>query len=408
MNIFRIKNDEVINFNIEAVCRIDDYQSTYLFAMRDYVNRSAARFLAVLTILKKDGSPNSGKLLEIFNNLETTTSLFLEYRELDALAISIVRAYTILKDPDQTEKYLKEMLLAVSSFFVFLVTEELKYLVNPGEIVDFPLLEKSIQTRRLIQYDELLDIARFTQAESTIYTREYDLLIHKRNQLGIRRFLSTRQPSEAENEYSIFKFGNLPEANSVAFVDYCLMLVSNLDPNLRGLMNELYRILTVCPRSPEMRQAGSVSSLPGWVWQDVDPNAHYEDEFPHLITQLVHEFFHTKLNILEKYVPIWNTDGRTPLLFSPWKDRKRPIRQVIHALMTFSAGGVALKQILEAPRIATSKIEEWAIDYWRKNLSYAQETEKELINSGALTKDGELLVKSIVSNFDSNVGKLIR
>lgn len=233
------------------------------------------------------------------------------------------------------------------------------------------------------------------------------MLTHKRNQFGTRRFLSTRQPSEAENEYSIFAFGDLPEADSVAFVDYCLMLVSNLDPKLRALMSDLYKTLTVCPRSPEMRQAGSVSSLPGWVWQDVDPDAHYEEEFPHLITQLVHEFFHTKLNIVEKYIAIWNTDGRVPLLFSPWKDRNRPIRQVIHALMTFSAGGVALKQTLDVPRVATSKIEEWAVDYWRENLSYAKDTEKVLMDSGALTKEGELLVKSIVSNFNSSVSELI-
>ncbi|WP_420642435.1 aKG-HExxH-type peptide beta-hydroxylase [Candidatus Leptofilum sp.] len=402
------KNDEVIKFNVEAVCRIDDYQDAYLIAMKDYVHRSASRFLAVLTILKQSGYRDSDNLLEVFDNLEATTSLFLEYRELDALAISLVRAYSILKDSNQIQKCLNEILLAISSFSEFLVSENLETVINPGEIVSFPLLEKSIQARQPLQFGELLNIARFTQAEGTIRTQEYILLAHKRNQLGTRRFLGTRQPSEAENEYSIFEFGDLPETDSVAFVDYCLMLVSNLDLKLRTLMSELYKTLTICPRTPQMRQAGSVSSLPGWVWQDVDPNAHYEEEFPHLITQLVHEFFHTKLNIVEKYAKIWNTDGRTPLLFSPWKDRNRPIRQVIHALMTFSAGGVALKQTLDIPRVSSSRVEGWAVDYWRENLSFAKDTEKVLINSGALTKEGELLVKSIVHNFNLNVSELIR
>lgn len=408
MSSFKIETEKNIKFDVETVCRIDDYQETYFVALQDYVHRSAARFHAVLTILKKSGFQNADKLLKVFDSLEATTSLFLEYRELDALAISLVRAYTISKDTHQTEKCLMEMLLAVSSFFEVSFPEVLKTCVKSGELVNFPLLEKSIQTRRPLQYSELLEIARFTQAESTVSTQEYVLLMHKRNQFGTRRFLSTYQPSEAENEYSIFEIGDLPETGSVAFVDYCLMLISNLDPKLRALMSDLYRVLTVCPRSAEMRQAGSVSSLPGWVWQDVDPKAHHEDELPHLMTQLVHEFFHTKLNIVEKYEPIWNTDGRMPLLFSPWKNRDRPIRQVIHALMTFSAGGVALKQILEVTRVATPKIEEWAIDYWSENLSYAKNTEKALINSGALTEKGEILVKSTVANFDSTVSELIR
>ena len=225
---------------------------------------------------------------------------------------------------------------------------------------------------------------------------------------GIRISTAITQPAVAGNEFNFIEKNYLHDVSAVSTrhdeIRLCLDLLSFLDMGLGVSMSRLMKVYTVLPRySLTTRRAGSVSHLPGWAWQDFDPEADRMEEKCHLCVQMVHEFFHTKVNLVEKNVRLYITDGNSPQVFSPWKNRDRPLRQVIHALITFSAGAAVWAKLVSSPWFSSEKLYSEAESYWVETLSFADVAYQGLIKSETLTDAGKLLVSACVDNLQLTI-----
>jgi len=230
-------------------------------------------------------------------------------------------------------------------------------------------------------------------------------LPNKFTRSGIRLSTAMTQPSAAGDEFHLIEKAQIDYYNqALNTICFCLDLLPLLNLELGISMSNLMKLYTVIPsRDPNKRQAGSVSSLLGWAWQDFDPNVDILEEQCHLCVQLVHEFFHTKLNLVEKNIPLYTTDGNSPEIFSPWKNRNRPLRQVIHALMTFSAGAAVWNKLITSLSFSSPKIYSQAEDYWSETIEFANLAYQGLFNSEVLTDAGKTLVSACVEQLNLTV-----
>ena len=240
-------------------------------------------------------------------------------------------------------------------------------------------------------------LTSFSSASNDLIASKWKSDLHSISQIRISP--SSIQPLSAGNEFALIEKNQLPLPESVKIAQTVLGGLATLDCALTTSMSQIMKLITIVPRkSSIVRKAGSVSSLPGWAWQDVEPRNDWLEEYCHLSVQLTHEFFHTKVNLLEKTVALYTTDGNFPEIFSPWKNRNRPLRQVIHALMTFSAGAAIWMKLLNSPYLDTESVCIQAENYFERNLKFAEIAHQNLIETGVLTSAGLILVDSCVEH----------
>ena len=394
--------------DLELTCKLDDTQLFYQNALIKYVEESATRHIAMLYILSNQGYELASALLKQNDDVDILSGLFLQYRELEAKSRSLFQTYV----SDDTGR-IKDFLINFYTLFsplsggLILGLDPLKNVkVTAGSLLCFPTLARAAA---VTQDSDLGEITK--QAIEVLIDDKSDRITWLPDSFtrsGIRISTAITQPAVAGNEFNFIEKNYLHDVSAVSTrhdeIRLCLDMLSFLDMGLGISMSRLMKVYTVLPRySPTTRRAGSVSHLPGWAWQDFDPEADRMEERCHLCVQMVHEFFHTKVNLVEKNVRLYTTDGNSPQVFSPWKNRDRPLRQVIHALMTFSAGAAVWAKLVSSPWFSSAKLYSEAESYWVETLGFADIAYQGLIKSETLTDAGKLLVGACVDNLQLTI-----
>lgn len=398
-----MQNDESKVVDIEQVCKINDAQLFYREALHKTVEESAARYIAMLHILSHQKYKLASSLLEQSEDINLTAALFLRCRELEAKSRCLFKSYAD-DDFNGINVHLRDLyaLFSPLSGGFSLGSEPLRdQHIGAGSLIHFPTIAG---TAVVYSDSDLGDIT-----ESVI-----DLLVGGNSKcvrwlpsdftnLGIRISVATTQPVSAGTEFHFSEQGTLPGDDALAAVRSCLDMLPLIDVSLSTAMEGVMKVFTVVPRySLSMRRAGSVSLLPGWAWQDYDSKADPVQEKCHLCVQMVHEFFHTKVNLIERNISLYITDGNTPEVFSPWKQRKRPLRQVVHALLTFSAGASVWAKLVSSPLSLSEDVHLQAERYWNETLSFANLAYQGLIETEALTNAGLRLVSTCIDHLQSS------
>ncbi|MEG4571662.1 HEXXH motif-containing putative peptide modification protein [Microcoleus sp. N3A4] len=357
----------------------------------------------MLHILSDRGYELAAALLKQSDDVDILSGLFLQYRELEAKARSLFQAY-VSGDTDRIQELLINFytLFSPLSGGLTLGLDPLRNVkVTAGSILCFPTLAKAGAVTRDSDLGEITE-----QAIEVLIDDKCDRITWWSDSFtrsGIRISTAITQPAAAGNEFNFIEKDYVHDISAVTTrhdeIRLCLDMLPFLDIGLGVSMSRLMKVYTVLPRySPTTRKAGSVSHLPGWAWQDFDPEADRMEERCHLCVQMVHEFFHTKVNLVEKNVRLYTTDGNSPEVFSPWKNRARPLRQVIHALLTFSAGAAVWAKLVSSPWFSSEKLYSEAESYWVETLSFTDIAYQGLIKSESLTDAGKVLVSSCVDN----------
>jgi hypothetical protein len=394
--------------DLELTCKLDDTQLFYQNALIKYVEESATRHIAMLYILSNQGYELASALLKQNDDVDILSGLFLQYRELEAKSRSLFQSY-VSDDTGRIKDFLINFytLFSTLSGGLILGLDPLKNVkVTAGSLLCFPTLARSAA---VTQDSDLGEITK--QAIEMLIDDKSDRITWLPDSFtrsGIRISTAITQPAVAGNEFNFIEKNYLHDVSAVSTrhdeIRLCLDLLSFLDMGLGVSMSRLMKVYTVLPRySLTTRRAGSVSHLPGWAWQDFDPEADRMEEKCHLCVQMVHEFFHTKVNLVEKNVRLYITDGNSPQVFSPWKNRDRPLRQVIHALITFSAGAAVWAKLVSSPWFSSEKLYSEAESYWVETLSFADVAYQGLIKSETLTDAGKLLVSACVDNLQLTI-----
>jgi hypothetical protein len=394
--------------DLELTCKLDDTQLFYQNALMKYVEESATRHIAMLYILSNQGYDLASALLKQSEDVDILSGLFLQYRELEAKYRSLFQSYVSGETASINECLIDfYALFSPLSGGLSLGLDPLKNVkVAAGSLLCFPTLARA---GAVMQDSDLGEITK--QAIDVLIDRKSDRITWLPDSFtrsGIRISTAITQPAAAGNEFNFIEKDYVHDVSAVSTrhdeIRLCLDMLSFLDMGLGVSMSRLMKVYTVLPRySPTTRKAGSVSHLPGWAWQDFDPEADRMEERCHLCVQMVHEFFHTKVNLIEKNVRLYTTDGNSPQVFSPWKNRDRPLRQVIHALMTFSAGAAVWAKLVSSPWFSSGKLYSEAESYWVETLGFADIAYQGLIKSEALTDAGKILVSACVDNLHSVV-----
>ena len=87
--------------------------------------------------------------------------------------------------------------------------------------------------------------------------------------------------------------------------------------------------------SPEVDCSYSRPDLPFSVFVSV-PDCGAQARIERLTEALVHEAMHLQLSLIERLVPLISSNRTNAVAFSPWRDRARPVRGVLHALYVFA------------------------------------------------------------------------
>jgi hypothetical protein len=394
--------------DLELTCKLDDTQLFYQNALMKYVEESATRHIAMLYILSNQGYDLASALLKQSEDVDILSGLFLQYRELEAKYRSLFQAYVSGETASINDCLIDfYALFSPLSGGLSLGLDPLKNVkVAAGSLLCFPTLARA---GAVMQDSDLGEITK--QAIDVLIDRKSDRITWLPDSFtrsGIRISTAITQPAAAGNEFNFIEKDYVHDVSAVSTrhdeIRLCLDMLPFLDMGLGVSMSRLMKVYTVLPRySPTTRKAGSVSHLPGWAWQDFDPEADRMEERCHLCVQMVHEFFHTKVNLIEKNVRLYTTDGNSPQVFSPWKNRDRPLRQVIHALMTFSAGAAVWAKLVSSPWFSSGKLYSEAESYWVETLSFADVAYQGLIKSEALTDAGKILVSACVDNLQLTI-----
>lgn len=392
--------------DLELTCKLDDTQLFYQNALIKYVEESATRHIAMLHILSNQGYELAVALLKQTDDVDVLSGLFLQYRELEANSRSLFQAY-VSGDIGKIQEFLINFYTLFSPLGggLSLGLEPLKNVkVTAGSLLCFPTLARA---GAVMQDSDLGEITK--QAIDVLIDRKSDRITWLPDSFtrsGIRISTAITQPAAAGNEFNFIEKDYVHDVSAVTTrhdeIRLCLDMLGFLGIGLGVSMSRVMKVYTVLPRySPTTRKAGSVSQLPGWAWQDFDPEADRMEERCHLCVQMVHEFFHTKVNLIEKNVRLYTTDGNSPEVFSPWKNRARPLRQVIHALLTFSAGAAVWAKLVSSPWFSSEKLYSEAESYWVETLGFADIAYQGLIKSEALTDAGKVLVSAGVDRLYS-------
>lgn len=408
MSICPKQETKIGTVDLELTCKLDDTQLFYQNALIEYADQSATRHLAMLHILTNQGYELAAALLKQSEDVNILSGLFLQYRELEAKSGSLFQAY-VNSETDSINDCLIDFyaLFSPLSGGFSLGLEPLKKVkVTVGSLVCFPTLAGVAAVKRDSDLGEITE-----QMINLLFDDRSDCITWLPDSFtrsGIRISTAITQPAAAGNEFNFIEKNYVDSITVVNTrhneIRLCLDILPFLDMGLGVSMSRAMKVYTVLPRySPTTRKAGSVSSLPGWAWQDFDSEIDRLEERCHLCVQMVHEFFHTKVNLVEKNVRLYTTDGNSPEVFSPWKNRNRPLRQVIHALMTFSAGAAVWTKLLSSPCFSSGNLYSQAESYWVETLSFADVAYQGLIKSEALTDAGKLLVSACVDNLHSVV-----
>ncbi|MGA9382296.1 MAG: HEXXH motif-containing putative peptide modification protein [Phormidium sp.] len=408
MNIFAEQETKIKTVDLELTCKLDDTQLFYQNALIKYVEESATRHLAILHILSNQGYELASALLKQSEDINILSNLFLQYRELEAKSRSLCQAYVSGETASINDCLIDfYALFSPMSGGFSLGSDPLRNVkVTAGSLVCFPTLAGVVAVKRDSDLGEITEqtIKLLLDDKSDCITWLPDSFTRS----GIRISTAINQPAVAGNEFNFIEKNYVDDITAVNTrhdqIRLCLDMLPFLDIGLGVSMSRVMKVYTVLPRySPTTRKAGSVSLLPGWAWQDFDPEIDRIEERCHLCVQMVHEFFHTKVNLVEKNVRLYTTDGNSPEVFSPWKNRNRPLRQVIHALMTFSAGAAVWAKLVSSPWLSSGNLYSQADSYWVETLSFADVAYQGLIKSETLTDAGKLLVSTCVDNLHSVV-----
>lgn len=408
MSICVQQDTEIETVDLELTCKLNDTQLFYQNALIKYVEESATRHIAMLHILSNQGYELAAALLKQSEDVNMLSGLFLHYRELEAKSRSLCQAY-VSGETATINNCLIDLyaLFSPLSGGFSLGSDPLSNVkVTANSLICFPTLAGVVAVRRASDLGEITK-----QAIDLLLDYKPDRITWLPDSFtrsGIRISTAITQPAAAGNEFNLIEKNYVHDITAVSTrhdeIRVCLDMLPFLDMGLGVSMSRVMKVYTVLPRySPTTRKAGSVSLLPGWAWQDFDPEIDRLEERCHLCVQMVHEFFHTKVNLVEKNVRIYITDGNSPQVFSPWKNRDRPLRQVIHALLTFSAGAAVWAKLVSSSWLSSGNLYSQAESYWAETLSFADVAYQGLIKSETLTDVGKLLVSSCVDNLHSVV-----
>lgn len=374
-------------------CSLDDNQSFYTESIKSHASGRASRFLAILYLLDDDANPLARALLDRLADFDEISNLLMLFREIDALVYSLELTFVQKHD---VSLELQKLIFALAPLWGIddLPHFKIPISIDKGSVVRYPLLARTLIPHQQISMIDLVrEVLAVDGTKGSLFVVPDGF-----TNWGIRVSVAASQPSNQGDEFQLVQAGTLPAPiqrqrildvlNGILLVDYGLAIS----------MSSLMRLYTVVPKKPALRQAGSVSSVPGWAWQDIDPVEDYDIEYSHLSVQMVHEFFHTKLYLIENSIPLYQGNGNEVTLFSPWKQRARPLRQVLHALYTFSAGAAVWMKLIELPFLKQKAILPIAEKYCRENLEFALSAQSALLELNSLTPKGKEFVENCVHN----------
>ncbi|MGB3238281.1 MAG: hypothetical protein WBB29_08295, partial [Geitlerinemataceae cyanobacterium] len=275
MSLETDRNTNLGLVDLTLTCKLDDTQLFYQNALIEHAEHSATRYLGLLYILKNEGYELAKILLKQSEDLNILSSLFLQYRELEAKARSLYQAY-ICRDIDVVNNSLIDLYVLFSplSGGFSLGSDILKNIpVDADSLVCFPTLSGVVAVNKDNNLGSIVE-----QVINLLCNNKYDditWISDSFTRSGIRISTAMNQPAVAGNEFNLIEKNYIDDLAAVNNrhneIRFCLDLLPLLDMGLSISINRVMKVYTVLPRySPTTRKAGSVSLLPGWAWQDFD------------------------------------------------------------------------------------------------------------------------------------------
>ena len=332
-----------------------------------------------------------GALVAALPNPEDLAETLRTVRECDALLGDILRS----GNSAESEHALLDLCTSLAPLReeIAAAISQRDILVPAHRVVHFGCVGRSVVTREDLPMSAILEAM---EAPGNRIGSNVETVLHEYSILGTRLAPATKQPSSVGGEFRLVEKPECIDRAALTRLRDTVDLLSVLDSGLGLSYGAIMSLVTVVPRAPEHRQAGSVSGLPGWCWQDADNDPEPQRECAHLLVQLVHEYFHSRLNLIERFIPLFEGNGQSPLLWSPWKQTLRPARQVLHALFTFTAGVHVWQRALEQSILTGEAIRAQCDAYVQTHSGYAWDVGPRLLKGSALSSDGKDLVRGIL------------
>jgi len=404
------------SFDPGAVSDLDDAAMFYRRALEDTVQKNAARHLAALQLIAVESrSETAYALAEQLADIDNFSHVLLNAREIDALfgrlqVLFLQKAAS--KDVNDHLLQLYAMLAPAAGGYSLGSRPLSSITVARGSIVQLPTLAIGVA----VWHDTPLSSIISAIVECLVNAlplpsdeTRWSVVPAEFTNRGVRVSSADRQPCDDRRD----NFPQLVQETVTDGVHGCVVVRDAVDQILRfsvalsETLSDVNPLVTACKSEGAVRHSGTVSAMPGWCWTDfrVGPKSS-DEEGLYLSTVIVHEFFHTKLNLVERYVPLYaSPPGLLPELFSPWKQRLRPIRQVVHALVTFSAAAMTWSRILDLSFV-TKSVRSFAAAEIRRTTAACDATIRDLRDSDALTPFGLALVSECYSRLCRSAAKV--
>jgi len=162
-------------------------------------------------------------------------------------------------------------------------------------------------------------------------------------------------------------------------------------------------IVPVVPPRQGSHTSGTNAALPGAIYLS------YSAERFMMAESLIHEYGHTKLNILLKTDPLVTNALHGPYVYSPWKPVPRPLLGILHGIFAFQGvcqlWQAALEQSL--PESSRTFVSRRFYQFFRQ----VQIASLELQKAATFTSEGESFmthIESIVADVSTSIARIPR
>jgi hypothetical protein len=170
------------------------------------------------------------------------------------------------------------------------------------------------------------------------------------------------------------------------------IVLLSLDPALSETVGALVKVLHIIkPTSDEFDVSFSQPTVPFSIFLSV-PQQRLSNDVLRVAEEIVHEAMHLHLTLLERIVPLVNSDHGG--YYSPWRREQRTAQGVVHALYVFRVIDKFLARLLGGEAMASKDVE--YADRRRRQIAEQIGQVHSLQESPSLTLEGQQLVQRLL------------
>lgn len=130
--------------------------------------------------------------------------------------------------------------------------------------------------------------------------------------------------------------GEINASQIVTCFQEALQLLEYVVPSSRCIHALVRSIIVLAPDNPDTDISYSHPVIPFSIFISCSAQPSDYQEI-RLLEAILHEAMHLQLSLVERYIPLIESTGKTDLYYSPWRNEPRPARGVLHGLFVFRA-----------------------------------------------------------------------